>query len=333
MDVPQYRYRRIGVPVAAKIISLLQGKLIVSPITFFKTQIFLTCLGFFILLIWLKDYHISGFWAYTWVISSGVITCLRHGLPDPVSDSFLIISLFCIIRKKLFFYLITSLFLSIIREVYIVLPVGVFIFTLLRVIDWKHDISPEPMNNNLSKAWILLFEKYFSSFYLIKSFFRKLRFSIYLIFKRVRDFRVIFLMFIPILFFIAWHLYIYFYIPKAGAADITILKPFEAAIKAIQKSINDRSKDTMLVVSSFLILLSILLISFKNIFRHPVMWVVLGYGIIVSLLGDMVWSDFGAYTKTVSPFLACLVFMLPFEKSFIIRLLLLFNVYSSLGRF
>lgn len=137
IDNPPYRYQRIGMPLIARIISLIMGKSLTPPLLYNFLQLFIVSLAFFILIRWLRRNSIKQIYAYTWILSIGVINALAYGMPDPVGDAFFIMSIIFALDGELLLYMIVTIFLLLVREGYSLYAAIIFILTIFNKIQWK----------------------------------------------------------------------------------------------------------------------------------------------------------------------------------------------------
>lgn len=331
MDVPQYRYQRVGVALIAKVASVIFLNRNVTAEFYLKTQFFLTAIGFFTLLVWLKQNKLSFVWAYTWLGNVGIVICLRHGLPDPVSDSLLIICLYCVVRNHFYPYIFFSSLLPLVREVYFLIPLFIGIFSFSKIITWEKSDHRFRLDSSISHAWVLLLQSLFSGkINRFKNFITMAITNYRTILSNKIDFKNLIILLIPILIFLAWQIYVKTKIHHQGSVGISFAFPFQAGVESVLTHMKISELSVLMLQAYLLILFLSITLSFKNFFRHPIFPILFAYSLLVSTLGFMVWSDHGAFSKTVSPFVAILVFMLPYEKSSAIRFILLINVFLSL---
>ncbi|WP_394821077.1 hypothetical protein [Pendulispora albinea] len=130
-DNPAYRYQRIGVPLAAWLISRALGFSLTPPILYHVVQFACFALGFFFLIRYLRAHGVSVLYAYAWALSAGVVNCLAFGMPDPVGDAMFIIAVVACLEGRLLLYVAATIFLVLVREAYVVFAFGVFVLTAM----------------------------------------------------------------------------------------------------------------------------------------------------------------------------------------------------------
>lgn len=150
IDMPAYRYQRIGVPLISGTIASLLGYKLTPPILYHYVQIFIISIGFFFLIRWLRENNLSSIYAYGWILSLGVINGLAFGMPDPVGDAFFIMSIILVLKRKLIFYAIITSLLLLVREGYASYAGIIFILTALNKIPWEK-------NNRLINSFFTAF--------------------------------------------------------------------------------------------------------------------------------------------------------------------------------
>lgn len=138
IDNPPYRYQRIGMPMIAGITAKILGYETTPAWLYHLLQILIVSVGFYVLISWLRENHLSTFYAYGWLLSIGVINALAYGMPDPVGDALFIISIIYAIRGRLVPFAVVTSLLLLVREGYAIYAAIVFLITLFGKIPWKH---------------------------------------------------------------------------------------------------------------------------------------------------------------------------------------------------
>lgn len=130
IDNPPYRYQRIGVSLAAKLVSLVFFEDWVSPLTYYLTTIAISAFAVFAFARFLAEQGYSPFWALSWVAGAGTQVTLLHALPDAVADAFLIIALTSLVSGRWLIYLVSMSFSALSREAYVIFPllIGTYCF-------------------------------------------------------------------------------------------------------------------------------------------------------------------------------------------------------------
>jgi hypothetical protein len=123
IDNPPYRYQRIGVSLAAKLVSLVFFQDWVSPLTYYLTTLVISAFAVFVFARFLSERGYSPFWALAWIAGAGTQVTLLNALPDAVADAFLIIALTSLLSGRTLAYLICMSFSALSREAYVIFPV------------------------------------------------------------------------------------------------------------------------------------------------------------------------------------------------------------------
>lgn len=131
IDNPSYRYQKIGMPLIARIVSIMFGQQITPPFLYHLLQFLIVAIGFFVLIRWLRRNEINQIYAYAWILSVGVINSLAYGMPDPVGDAFFIMSIIFALSGQLLLYMIVTTLLLLVREGYALYAAIIFVLTFL----------------------------------------------------------------------------------------------------------------------------------------------------------------------------------------------------------
>src|SRR5207245_1256120 len=82
IDNPSYRYQRVGMPLLARVVATLCGYSRTPPHLYHVVQLFVTSLGFGVLVWWLAQHQINKWMALCWLGNAGLLMALFNGLPD-----------------------------------------------------------------------------------------------------------------------------------------------------------------------------------------------------------------------------------------------------------
>ncbi len=140
IDAPTYRYQRIGLALAAKLVSLITFQNWVSPLVYWGTNVLLVAAGSWALVGILKRLALPAWFALFWCLSAGVQVTVLNGLPDAAADAFFLMALACFVANRTVAYvaLVTMAILS--REAYAVAAGGLFLIEGLRL--WREKHAP-----------------------------------------------------------------------------------------------------------------------------------------------------------------------------------------------
>lgn len=125
IDASAYRYQRIGLPLLAKIASMITMQSWVSPQTYYLTSLFLILLGTGVAAWFFQGYGSNPYYALIWSLGMGTQATQLTGLPDASADALLILSLVSLIKSRRVLYAIAITFTILTREVYLLIPLCV----------------------------------------------------------------------------------------------------------------------------------------------------------------------------------------------------------------
>lgn len=137
-DNAPYRYQRNLIPILAYVSSRAVG-FAITPALWYQVIQFLFAAAGFGTLFWLcREFGLSGWNAFVWILSGGMIWSMFRGLPDAPADALFIISLAAIHRRNLTTYVIAATMLALCREAYALYAATVCILTVFNVIVWSN---------------------------------------------------------------------------------------------------------------------------------------------------------------------------------------------------
>lgn len=159
VDSDAYRYQRIGLPLLAKILSIVTFQHWVSPLTYYLTTLLLILAASVTGASFFRERKISPYWILFWSLGIGTQLTLLNGLPDAAADSLLIMSLVCLMRKRYSWYALTASLAALSREVYILIPGFIFLADTVSLQSFKsfHYLKND-INHKLKQStfWLLL---------------------------------------------------------------------------------------------------------------------------------------------------------------------------------
>ena len=123
-----YTCQRIGMPLIAKIFSVILRQDYVYPLTFLMVSAIAVSLASYVYMQYVKDRNWSAILCIIpWIFSYGMIITVRDGLPDACGDAFFIIAFICLSEKRLG-YLFAMSWAILSREFYIVTAFMIFAY-------------------------------------------------------------------------------------------------------------------------------------------------------------------------------------------------------------
>ncbi len=135
VDAPAYRYQRIGLPLAAWLVSRLTLRDWVPPLAFYLTNVGIVLFATFVAARHFSRSGAGAWWAFLWATSLGVQLTMLNGLPDAAADAFLILSMVFLVQGRRAAYLAAATFAALTREAYILLPA---VLALIGVLGIRH---------------------------------------------------------------------------------------------------------------------------------------------------------------------------------------------------
>ncbi len=291
LDIPGYRYQRIGVPILAWAASHVLGYEVTSPYVYHTVQMVLVSLGFAVLVFWLKRQGVNPLYALAWLGAGGTLYTLGYGLPDSSADALFIVCLCAIWYRWLATYVIAATLLLLIREGYAAFAAVVFLFTASRLMSWSEGRRYGRVALLTALPGLVVV-----GWYLYVSY----RFGI----PPLDESR-----------------------HPPGFVDY----PFAACWDWLKLQFENPQLHEMRnkVVSALTIALALLTL-LRNARRSLIAWCVAPYIWLVACLGSVVWWDQSGYFKALGSVLVVLIFMLPLQKGLLIRLVLAANLLIGL---
>lgn len=134
IDSPTYRYQRIGMSLLAAIISKILFLDWVSPTTFILTYFMLIIAATLAGALLIRRFGGHPALVLLWSCSVGTQITLFNALPDASADAFLILALFALAHKRYILSVIPFTFAALSREIYVLFPSFILLFTLLKIV-------------------------------------------------------------------------------------------------------------------------------------------------------------------------------------------------------
>lgn len=287
LDNPTYRYQRIGVPAAAYVLSRFARQTFTSAYLYHVVQLLAVAAGFGLLAGWLVRQQTPWWYALGWLAGVGPPYALLYGLPDPVGDAAFIATLLCLWHRKLGWYALAATVLCLIREGYVVVPFFVWLATITNRRTWDTPAG----------------------------YWRRAVFTA-----------------LPGIAVVGWALYLSLHFGVGlGSSDRNTPGIYDWPLRAALTCLTAFYREgNSLVVRYLLTSLLTVLIVFVTTVRvgrtHRAAWFALPFVAVALCLGRIVWDCPQGYFKTAGSCLALGVFLLPFEKSLLLRFALAANV-------
>ncbi|WP_395008106.1 hypothetical protein [Undibacterium sp.] len=126
IDADAYRYQRIGLPLFAKILSVVTLQDWVSTQTYYASSFILILLAVLVGGHYFARNNVSPLWMLPWSLGIGTQITMLNGLPDAAADAFFIIALVACLSRRYWFYCVFISFAALSREAYILFPLIFF---------------------------------------------------------------------------------------------------------------------------------------------------------------------------------------------------------------
>ena len=302
IDGAPYRYQRVGMSLLASIVSKVLFQDWVSPTTFILTYFLLISAATLAGALLIRRYGGYPALVLLWSCSVGTQVTLFNALPDAAADAFLILALFALAHKRYVLSIIPFTFAVLSREVYVLFPSFILLFTLLKIILGDLTFSGKSIKQMLTLD------------------------SVKEAFKNLLVFRTKYLLVIPGITAIGWLLYIVIHFggqtPFEAAVDGSVIGvPYAAWYEYFMSGIQGNHKwvgglysyaevGSLLFFLLTLISAFILVIYIFAIKRTEIKSEVLGISaslfafiLIYSSLGSVVMKHYTGYIKALAIFL------------------------------
>lgn len=131
VDSPPYRWQRIGLPLAAKLVSLIHLENMVSVYDYLIANLIILGLGVFVFAKYLYEKRANLLYILPWCFSAGVLITLKSLLPDSAADAFAIIATIMLLKRKYVAYAIAMAWACLTREGYVAIAFFVFLWGVM----------------------------------------------------------------------------------------------------------------------------------------------------------------------------------------------------------
>ena len=302
IDTPPYRYQRVGMSLLASIVSKVLFQDWVSPTTFILTYFLLISAATLAGALLIRRYGGYPALVLLWSCSVGTQITLFNALPDAAADAFLILALFALAHKRYVLSIIPFTFAALSREIYVIFPSFILLFTLLKIILGDLTFSGKSIKQMLTLD------------------------SVKEVFKNLLVFRTKYLLVIPGITTIGWLLYIIMHFggqtPFEAAADASITgAPYAAWYEYFISGIQGNHKWVgglysyaeagsllffLLTLISAFILVIYIFVNKRAEIKSEVLGVsasLFTFVLIYSSLGSIVMKHYTGYIKALAIFL------------------------------
>lgn len=127
VDNPPYRWQRIGLPLAAKLISLLHFGTVVSVYDYLIANLIILGIGIFVFAEYFRENNRSVLWVIPWCLSSGVLITLKSLLPDSAADALVVFAIIMLLKRHYVSYVAAMSLACLTREGYAAIALFVFL--------------------------------------------------------------------------------------------------------------------------------------------------------------------------------------------------------------
>ena len=303
LDVPLYRYQRIGIPMLAGGLAGLLGYELTPPLLYHTLQFGLTSAAFGVLVYWLLINQLSPAYALGWLVSGGTIQSLWLGILDAPGDAFFVFTFVAIASRRLWLYVPLATMLLLTREGYIVYAFAVFMATSLTRFAWLDRFG----------RWKALVHVEWRD---VAGYWKQVALTA-----------------VPGIVTLAWTAYLTIQLHSSpiAARDTPIATswPYYMMVKYIKVFYRNGNwfELRLALVSAFtLVLVSVLLA--KHWRRLPLgLACAIPYVLLTACLGSMVWEYFSGYMKSNGTIIIIGLLMLPIDKSILLRIMLALQAF------
>ena len=132
LDMPRYRYERIGVPLVAYVGSSLAGRGWVSPKFYFATCVALILLASYVLALYVSRAGLSPYWVLLWSLGGAPLFSVCFGFVDGAADALLIIAVVAFLDDRRRWYVLFMTLAILGRESYAVVAISLALVSLSR---------------------------------------------------------------------------------------------------------------------------------------------------------------------------------------------------------
>ena len=298
LDNVLYRYQRIGIPMLAGGLAAAMGYELTPPWLYHTLQFGLTAAGFGALVYWLLVHQLNPLYALGWLLSAGTLLSLWLGILDAPADGLFVLSLVAATAGRLRWYVPLATLLLLTREGYVVYAFAVFVATVLGRFAWRDGADRwRPFGGfpwrDVTGYW-----------------------------KQVA------LVALPGIAMLAWTAYltVHFQLSPIDArrGPDPVNWPYKMMIHFVKAFYRDGNlPELRLALVSGFTLVVVSLVLARNYRRLPLVLVcAVPYVLLTAALGKMVWANSGGHLKASGSLIIIGLFLLPLDKSLILRFML-----------
>ncbi|EKQ50533.1 MULTISPECIES: hypothetical protein [unclassified Clostridium] len=135
VDSPSYRWQRIGLPLIAKILSIITFQKNVNIPTYIFANLILYGIAIYVLARYFKEKQKSILYVLPWALCLGVQITIRHGLVDAAADALFIVAFISVLKNKYLKYCIFMTLACLTREGYTLIAFMIFLLSFFGQID------------------------------------------------------------------------------------------------------------------------------------------------------------------------------------------------------
>jgi hypothetical protein len=288
-----YSGQRIGYPIIPHVVCKILGLKLVPPRMYLMLQWVIISISLGFLAGWLVTKNQSPWFAWVWGLSFGMIFSTERGLPDGVGDAWFIFTLMAASTGRLKTYAFCSTMLLLTREGYAAFGGMVFFYTAIGWIRW-----PE----NYTKLKQLVFTA------------------------------------LPGIIMFSWTAYLSIHLdesPLTARSNPSIAgNPYVALCEAVLLDFNQNwHHEVKWKIVTGLFMAWTLLLVLINGRSSPLLCATWAYIFLAMMLGSMVWANHMGHPKAMGTIILIGIFLLPIEKSAILRIGLFGMLFTGLDIF
>ena len=309
MSGPIYRYQRVGVPLIAGTLATVLGFEITPPLMYHTVQIGLTAAAFGALVYWLLLKGLHPAYALGWLVAGGTLSALWLGVADAPGDALFVFALLALFARRLWVYVPVATLLLLTREGYAIFAFAVFAVTVLSRFAWRTEVGdwrplPQFSWRDATGYW-----------------------------------RPVVLTALPGIIMLAWTAYLQIQLNTSALEarrDPGMQSwPFLMLCNSIANFYRERNwfELRLLLVSAFT-LVTVIYMTIRHWRSLPLALVcTLPYLLLVSSLGRYTWEGSICYLRVIGASIVVGLFLLPFDKSLLLRFMLAVQVVAGLDYF
>lgn len=324
IDMPSYRYQRIGLPLLAAGAARLLGYDYTPPEIYHGVHLALMALGAGMLVSWLRQHKVAGAWTLGWILGAGTLHAFMHGLPDPAADALLLIAMITAWRGQLAFYLPAAIMLPLVREAFLSVIAMIWLLSCMGHICWGDKNADTPSPNGLHRlvdraTWLG----------------PKLRAWVtQCIGRHAVSAPTILLLSLPGVITVAWQVYmkLHFGILPAREAYMMVDAPLVGIYQMLSRNL---THEWTLELPIFLFGVFTFVVGFVVVLRrcrqHVLFCALVPYFAVLTCVSKVAWAAYPFYLKVLGAVFAALVLALPWGSGKVARAILVLSMATGLA--